>query len=58
MAEQPRPDLIVLDVGLPSLNGIEAAQRIRNQSFQSDVSTSWTKRGEQIAHRPKHFRAA
>jgi CheY-like chemotaxis protein len=28
-AEELRPDLIVLDIGLPSLNGIEAARRIR-----------------------------
>jgi DNA-binding NarL/FixJ family response regulator len=28
-AEELRPDLIVLDIGLPGLNGIEAARRIR-----------------------------
>lgn len=28
LAEQLRPDLILLDVGLPTLNGIEAARRI------------------------------
>ena len=27
-AEELRPDLILLDIGLPSLNGIEAAKRI------------------------------
>jgi len=27
-AEELKPDLIILDVGLPSLNGIEAARRI------------------------------
>jgi len=27
-AEELRPDLIVLDIGLPTLNGIEAAQQI------------------------------
>ena len=27
-AEELQPDLIVLDIGLPSLNGIEAARRI------------------------------
>jgi DNA-binding NarL/FixJ family response regulator len=28
-AEELRPDLIVLDIGLPTLNGIEAARQIR-----------------------------
>jgi DNA-binding NarL/FixJ family response regulator len=28
-AEELQPDLIVLDIGLPALNGIEAARRIR-----------------------------
>ena len=31
-AEELRPDLIVLDIGLPSLNGIDAARRIRKLS--------------------------
>lgn len=31
-AEELRPDLIVLDIGLPTLNGIEAARRIRKLS--------------------------
>jgi len=29
------PDLVVLDIGLPSLNGIEAAKRIRKLSPKS-----------------------
>jgi DNA-binding NarL/FixJ family response regulator len=29
-AEELQPDLIVLDIGLPKLNGIEAAKRIHN----------------------------
>jgi DNA-binding NarL/FixJ family response regulator len=31
-AEELKPDLIVLDIGLPTLNGIEAARRIRELS--------------------------
>ena len=36
-AAELQPDLILLDVGLPSLNGIAAAQRIREQSPQSNI---------------------
>jgi DNA-binding NarL/FixJ family response regulator len=36
-AEKLHPDLIVLDIGLPSLNGIEAARRIRALSTDSKV---------------------
>ena len=37
-AEELRPDLIVLDIGIPSLNGIEAARRIRKLSPESKIS--------------------
>ena len=36
-AEELRPDLIVLDIGLPSLNGIAAARRIRRLSPESKL---------------------
>lgn len=35
--EDLRPDLIVLDIGLPTLNGIKAAQRIREVSPNSKI---------------------
>jgi DNA-binding NarL/FixJ family response regulator len=36
-AAELRPDLIVFDIGLPSLNGIEAARRIRVLSPESKI---------------------
>ncbi len=36
-AEELKPELIVLDIGLPGLNGIEAARRIRKLSPESII---------------------
>ena len=36
-AEEMQPDLVLLDIGLPHLNGIEAAQRIRKLSPKSKI---------------------
>src|SRR4030095_8425698 len=36
-AQELQPDLILLDIGLPTLNGIEAARRIRKVSPTSKI---------------------
>ncbi|HEX4920630.1 MAG TPA: response regulator transcription factor [Candidatus Bathyarchaeia archaeon] len=36
-AQHLRPDLILLDIGLPTLNGVEAARRIRELSSTSKI---------------------
>jgi len=52
-AEELQPDLIVLDIGLPELNGIEAARRIRALSPNSKIlflseNRSWDIREEAL----------
>ena len=36
-AQELQPDLILLDIGLPTINGIEAARRIRDLSPESKI---------------------
>jgi DNA-binding response OmpR family regulator len=44
-AEAFRPDLIVLDIGLPKLNGFDACRRIRESEWAKDTlivaATGW-----------------
>src|SRR5687768_3056155 len=37
LAERLRPDIAVLDMGMPELNGLEAARQIRKSSPETEV---------------------
>jgi DNA-binding NarL/FixJ family response regulator len=48
-AQELQPDLILLDVGLPTINGIEAARRIRTVSPHSKILFVSQNRSSDIA---------
>lgn len=48
-AEELQPDLILLDIGLPTLNGIEAARRIQEVSPNSKILFVSEHRSQDIA---------
>jgi DNA-binding NarL/FixJ family response regulator len=48
-AQELQPDLILLDIGLPTLNGIEAARRIRKVSPTSKILFVTENRSTDIA---------
>lgn len=48
-AQQLQPDLILLDIGLPRLNGIEVARRIRKVSPTSKILFVSENRSEDVA---------
>lgn len=37
LAEELKPDLVILDVGLPKLNGLQVAERIRKSTPRSTI---------------------
>jgi DNA-binding NarL/FixJ family response regulator len=57
-AEVLQPDLILLDIGLPKLNGIEAARRIRKVSPQSRILFVSENRSSEIAEEALHTGAS
>jgi DNA-binding NarL/FixJ family response regulator len=57
-AQQLQPELILLDIGLPSLNGIKAARRIRELSPKSKILFISENRSWDIAEEALHMGAA
>jgi DNA-binding NarL/FixJ family response regulator len=49
-AEDLKPDLILLDIGIPRLNGIEAARRIRQVSPDSKIAFLSADNSSDVVH--------
>ena len=49
-AEELKPDLILLDIGLPSLNGIEAARQIRKLAPESKILFVSQESSSEVVH--------
>ena len=45
LADHARPDVAILDIGMPGMNGYEVAKRIRSQAWGEDITlialTGW-----------------
>jgi DNA-binding NarL/FixJ family response regulator len=50
MAEKFSPDVVVLDVGMPQLNGLEATRQIRKARPKSEILVFTGEESEQLIH--------
>jgi CheY-like chemotaxis protein len=61
VAEQFRPEIVLLDIGMPKLSGYEAAERIREQPWGERIMlvalTGWAEDEEQESARKAGFDA-
>ena len=59
IAEQYRPDAVLLDIGLPRLNGYDVCRRIRNEEWGRDLAvvamTGWGQEEDRIRSRQAGF---
>jgi DNA-binding NarL/FixJ family response regulator len=50
LAEQLKPDVVVMDIGMPQLNGLEAARQIKRARPTSEVLIFTGETSEQLIH--------
>jgi CheY-like chemotaxis protein len=59
IAEEFRPDVVFLDVGLPELDGFEVARRIRQRAWGKAVAliavTGWGQEGDRLRAKDAGF---
>ena len=59
VAERVRPDVVLMDIGLPVLNGYEACRRIRSHAWSADMMlvaiTGWGQEDDREQSRSAGF---